>query len=135
MIRQCRQKKIDLVLVKSISRFAHNTADCLNYVRALRELGIAILFEEQNINTLETDGELLLTLLGAVAQGEDEAISENVKWGKRQAMREGKATIQYSTSGCMPSRRARTASPGSSRSRRRWCGRSMTASWADTVSA
>ncbi len=97
MIRQCRQKKIDLVLVKSISRFAHNTVDCLNYVRALRELGIAILFEEQNINTLETDGELLLTLLGAVAQGEDEAISENVKWGKRQAMREGKppsSTVQ-----------------------------------------
>ena len=70
MIRQCRQKKIDLVLVKSISRFARNTVDCLNYVRALRELGIAIIFEEQNINTLETDGELLLTLLGAVAQGE-----------------------------------------------------------------
>ena len=95
MIRQCRQKKIDLVLVKSISRFARNTVDCLNYVRALRELGIAILFEEQNINTLETDGELLLTLLGAVAQGESESISENVKWGKRQAMREGKAAIQY----------------------------------------
>ena len=95
MIRQCRQKKIDLVLVKSISRFARNTVDCLNYVRALRELGIAIIFEEQNINTLETDGELLLTLLGAVAQGESESISENVKWGKRQAMREGKAAIQY----------------------------------------
>ena len=95
MIRQCRQKKIDLVLVKSISRFARNTVDCLNYVRALRELGIAILFEEQNINTLESDGELLLTLLGAVAQGESESISENVKWGKRQAMREGKAAIQY----------------------------------------
>ncbi len=95
MIRQCRQKKIDLVLVKSISRFARNTVDCLNYVRALRELGIAIVFEEQNINTLESDGELLITLLGAVSQGESEAISENVKWGKRQAMREGKAAIQY----------------------------------------
>ncbi len=95
MIRQCRQKKIDLVLVKSISRFARNTVDCLNYVRTLRELGIAILFEEQNINTLETDGELLPTLLGAVAQGESESISENVKWGKRQALREGKAAIQY----------------------------------------
>ena len=95
MIRQCRQKKIDLVLVKSISRFARNTVDCLNYVRALRELGIAIIFEEQNINTLENDGELLITLLGAVSQGESEAISENVKWGKRQAMREGKAAIQY----------------------------------------
>ena len=95
MIRQCRQKKIDMVLVKSISRFARNTVDCLNYVRALRELGIAIIFEEQNINTLESDGELLITLLGAVSQGESEAISENVKWGKRQAMREGKAAIQY----------------------------------------
>ena len=69
--------------------------DCLNYMRALKELGIAIIFEEQNINTLETDGELLITLLGAVAQGESESISENVKWGIRQAMREGKATIQY----------------------------------------
>ena len=55
-------------------------------MRALRELGIAIIFEEQNINTLESDGELLITLLGAVSQGESEAISENVKWGKRQAM-------------------------------------------------
>lgn len=127
MIRQCRQKKIDMVLVKSISRFARNTVDCLNYVRALRELGIAIIFEEQNINTLESDGELLITLLGAVSQGESEAISENVKWGKRQAMREGKAAIQYKR--CTPMRRGRTASPGSSPSRRRWCGRFTTASW------
>ncbi|MDE6840557.1 MAG: recombinase family protein [Oscillospiraceae bacterium] len=95
MIRQCRQRKIDLVLVKSISRFARNTVDCLNYVRALRELGIAILFEEQNINTLESAGELLITLLGAVAQGESESISENVRWGIRQAMREGRANFQY----------------------------------------
>ena len=95
MIRKCRQKKIDLVLVKSISRFARNTVDCLNYMRALRELGIAIIFEEQNINTLENDSELLITMLGAVAQGESESISENVKWGIRQAMREGKAAIQY----------------------------------------
>ena len=95
MIRKCRQKKIDLILVKSISRFARNTVDCLNYMRALKELGIAIIFEEQNFNTLEADGELLITLLGAVAQGESESISENVKWGVRQAMREGKATIQY----------------------------------------
>ena len=95
MIRKCRQKKIDLILVKSISRFARNTVDCLNYMRALKELGIAIIFEEQNINTLEADGELLITLLGAVAQGESESISENVKWGIRQAMREGKATMQY----------------------------------------
>ena len=64
MIRKCRQKRIDLILVKSISRFARNTVDCLNSMRALKELGIAIIFEEQNINTLETDGELLLAVGG-----------------------------------------------------------------------
>ncbi len=57
MIRQCRRGKVDLVLVKSISRFARNTVDCLNYIRALRTLGIAVIFEKENINTLETDSE------------------------------------------------------------------------------
>ncbi len=95
MIRKCRQKKIDLVLVKSISRFARNTVDCLNYIRALRELGIAVIFEKENINTLESDSEMLITMMGAFAQAESESISQNVRWGKRQAMREGKATIQY----------------------------------------
>ena len=95
MIRQCRQKKIDVILTKSISRFARNTVDCLNYIRALKELGIAVIFEKENINTLETDSEMLITLLGAFAQAESESISANVRWGKRQAMREGKAIIQY----------------------------------------
>ena len=95
MIRQCRKKKIDIVLTKSISRFARNTVDCLNYIRALRDLGIAVIFEKENINTLETDSEMLITMLGAFAQAESESISANVRWGKRQAMREGKATIQY----------------------------------------
>lgn len=62
MIRQCRQKKIDLVLTKSISRFARNTVDSLKYIRVLKELGIAVIFEEQNINTLESDNEMLLTI-------------------------------------------------------------------------
>ena len=95
MIRLCRQKKIDLVLTKSISRFARNTVDCLDYVRALRALGIAVIFEKENINTLESDSEMLITLLGAFAQAESESISANVRWGKRQAMREGKVSIQY----------------------------------------
>ena len=95
MIRLCRQKKIDLVLTKSISRFARNTVDCLDYVRALRTLGIAVIFEKENINTLESDSEMLITLLGAFAQAESESISANVRWGKRQAMREGKTIIQY----------------------------------------
>ena len=95
MIRMCKQKKIDVVLTKSISRFARNTVDCLHYIRALRELGIAVIFEKENINTLEADSEILITMLGAFAQAESESISANVRWGKRQAMREGKAIIQY----------------------------------------
>ena len=95
MIRQCKRKKIDIILTKSISRFARNTVDCLNYIRALRELGIAVIFEKENINTMESDSEILITMLGAFAQAESESISANVRWGKRQAMREGKAIIQY----------------------------------------
>ena len=95
MIRQCKQGKIDIVLTKSISRFARNTVDCLNYVRALKELGIAVIFEKENMNTLEIDSEILITMLGAFAQSESESISANVRWGIRQAMKEGKAAIQY----------------------------------------
>lgn len=95
MIRQCRQKKIDVILTKSISRFARNTVDCLHYIRLLKELRIAVIFEKENINTLESDSEILITLLGAFAQSESESISANVRWGKRQAMREGKVSIQY----------------------------------------
>ena len=95
MIRLCKQKKIDIILTKSISRFARNTVDCLNYIRALRELGIAVIFDKENINTLESDSEILITMLGAFAQAESESISANVRWGKRQAMREGKTIIQY----------------------------------------
>ena len=95
MIRLCRQKKVDIVLTKSISRFARNTVDCLKYIRALRELGIAIIFEKENINTLEADSEILITMLGAFAQAESESMSANIVWGKRQAMRDGKVTLQY----------------------------------------
>ncbi len=95
MIRQCKQGKIDIVLTKSISRFARNTVDCLNYVRALKELGIAVIFEKENMNTLEIDSEILIAMLGAFAQSESESISANVRWGIRQAMKEGKAAINY----------------------------------------
>ena len=95
MIHQCRQKKIDLILVKSISRFARNTVDCLNYIRALRQLGIAVIFEKENINTLESDSEMIITMMGAFAQAESESMSQNIRWGKRQAMREGKVNMCY----------------------------------------
>lgn len=74
MIRLCKQKKIDLILTKSISRFARNMVDCLKYIRALRELGVAVIFEKENISTLEPDSEILITMFGAFAQAESEAI-------------------------------------------------------------
>ena len=96
MIRRCRQKKIDLILTKSISRFARNTLDSLKYIRALRELGIGIIFEKENINTLEMDTELIITFMSAFAQSESESISANVRWGKKQAMKEGKVNFPIS---------------------------------------
>ena len=95
MIRQCRQGKIDLILAKSVSRFARNTVDTLQFTRELRGLGIGVFFEEQNINSIYPESEFLIALHGAFAQSESETISENVRWGKQQAMREGKATIFY----------------------------------------
>ncbi|MBQ4426697.1 MAG: recombinase family protein [Oscillospiraceae bacterium] len=95
MVRNCRQKKIDLILTKSISRFARNTVDCLHYTRMLRSLGIGVYFEEQNINSLDAESELFITMYGAFAQSESENISANVRWGKRQAMREGRTGIKY----------------------------------------
>ncbi len=97
MIRKCKQRKIDIVLTKSISRFARNTVDCLNYIRLLKTLGVAVIFEKENINTLEADSEILITMMGAFAQAESESISANVRWGMRQAMREGKVKMQYKT--------------------------------------
>ncbi|MCP1309859.1 recombinase family protein [Paenibacillus tyrfis] len=77
MIQDARNGKIDLILVKSISRFARNTLDLLKYVRELKSLGVAVLFERENINTLDTTGEVLLTILSSLAQDESRNISEN----------------------------------------------------------
>lgn len=81
MIADCRAGKIDLIITKSISRFARNTLDCLNYVRELKDLGIGIIFEKENINTLDAKGEVLLTILSSLAQDESRSISENSTWG------------------------------------------------------
>ena len=97
MIRQCRQGKIDMILAKSVSRFARNTVDTLTYTRELRSMGIPVIFEEQNINSIYPESEFLITIYGAFAQSESEDISSRVKWGKHQAMRMGKANIQYKT--------------------------------------
>lgn len=95
MIRRCEQGKIDLVITKSISRFARNTLDCLYYVRYLQERGIPIIFENEGLNTSQMDNELTLTILGAISQAESEATSSRVKWGVRAAFREGKVRYYY----------------------------------------
>lgn len=89
LINDCMNGEIDLVITKSISRFARNTLDTLQYVRTLKEKNVAILFEEENINTLTMDGELLLVVLSSVAQQEVENISANVQKGLRMKMQRG----------------------------------------------
>ena len=93
MIEDCRNGKIDRIITKSISRFARNTLDCLNYVRELKNLGIGITFEKENINTLESSGEVLLTILSSLAQDESRSISENTKWGLRKRYENGEYGI------------------------------------------
>ena len=95
MIKACKKGTIDLILTKSISRFARNTVDCLHYTRLLKSWGVAVFFEEQNINTMQEDSEFLITIHGAFAQQEIETLSANVTWGVQQSMREGKTRIQY----------------------------------------
>lgn len=89
MLQDCEDGKIDIILTKSISRFARNTVDLLKTVRHLKELGIEVRFEEQNIRTLSSDGELMLTILASFAQEESRSISENVKWGIRKRFQSG----------------------------------------------
>ncbi len=90
MIADCRLRKIDRIVTKSISRFARNTLDCLNYVRELKELGIGVTFEKENIDTLDAKGEVLLTILSSLAQDESRSISENCTWGIRRRYENGK---------------------------------------------
>lgn len=89
MLDDCRAKNIDMVIVKSISRFARNTLDLLNVVRELKDLGIDVYFEEQNIHSLSGDGELMLSILASYAQEESRSVSENCKWRYRKAFEHG----------------------------------------------
>ena len=89
LIADCNAGKIDLVLVKSISRFARDTVDCLHTVRQLKEKGIAVRFERENIDSMSEDGELLLTLLASFAQEESKSIGDNIRWGVRRRFVQG----------------------------------------------
>ena len=96
MISDCEAGKIDIIITKSISRFARNTLDCLGYVRKLRDKGIAVFFEKENIDTLDTKGEVLLTILSSLAQDESRNISENCKWGIIRQFQNGKVLVNTS---------------------------------------
>ena len=95
MIKLCRQRKIDLILTKSLSRFARNTVDSLNYIRELKLLSIPVIFEKEGINTLATESEMLTTIMSCFAQAESESISKNVSWGIRQSFKNGNVPMRY----------------------------------------
>jgi site-specific DNA recombinase len=91
MIRDCESGKIDLVITKSISRFARNTVDCLKHVRDLKNIGVEVFFEKENIYSFDSKMELVLTMLSSIAQEESRNISENTKWGLRKRFKDGVA--------------------------------------------
>ena len=95
MFRKCKAGKIDLIITKSISRFARNTLDSIGYVRQLKAMGVGVYFEKENINTLDGTSEVILTILSSLAQEELNSLSGNVKMGKRMAMKEGRVSFQY----------------------------------------
>ena len=95
MIADCEAGKIDVIYTKSISRFARNTVDCLNAIRKLKALGIAVIFQRENLNTLDTQGEVLITILSSLAQSESQSISDAVSLGVRYRMAEGHGNLNY----------------------------------------
>lgn len=93
MIRLCRQEKIDQILTKSVSRFARNTVDCLNYIRELKALGISVIFEKEGLNTSHMSSEIYISMHGIFAQSESESLSGNVRWGKQKSAEKGNVSI------------------------------------------
>ncbi len=93
MIADCEAGKIDMIITKSISRWARNTLDSLTYIRKLKDLGIRILFEKENIDTMGTSGELLITIMSSLAQQESASISENIRMGIQYTFQQGKPRV------------------------------------------
>ena len=95
MVADALAGKIDLIITKSVSRFARNTVDSLTTVRKLKEKGVEIFFEKENIYTFDSKGELMITIMSSMAQEESRSISENVTWGQRKRFADGKVTMPY----------------------------------------
>ena len=96
MVEDALDGKIDLIITKSVSRFARNTVDSLTTIRKLKEKGIEVYFEKENIWTLDAKGELMITIMSSLAQEESRSISENTTWGKRKQFADGKGSVAYS---------------------------------------
>lgn len=95
MIDDCKRGEIDMVITKSISRFARNTIDCLRYIKELKDLNIPVFFEKENINTMDSKGEILLTIMASIAQQESESLSQNVKLGYQFRYQSGKISVNH----------------------------------------
>ncbi|MFV0362635.1 MAG: recombinase family protein, partial [Suipraeoptans sp.] len=95
MIEECMAGNIDMIITKSISRFARNTLDCLKYIRQLKEKNIPVFFEKENINTMDSKGEVLLTIMASLAQQESESLSKNVKLGLQFRYQNGEVQVNH----------------------------------------
>lgn len=95
MIEECHAGNIDMIITKSISRFARNTLDCLKYIRELKDLNIPVFFEKEAINTMDSKGEVLLTIMASLAQQESQSLSQNVKLGIQYRYQQGKVQINH----------------------------------------
>ena len=107
MIADCKAGKIDYIITKSISRWARNTLDSIRYIRELKQLGIPVVFEKENINTMDSKGEVLITIMSSIAQQESQSISQNVRMGIQYQMQQGKSWVNTTrfmgfTSGMSP---------------------------------
>lgn len=96
MIEECMAGKIDMIITKSISRFARNTLDCLKYIRELKEKNIPVFFEKENINTMDSKGEVLLTIMASLAQQESQSLSQNIKLGLQYRFQNGEVRVNHS---------------------------------------
>ena len=95
MIQDCKDGKIDLVITKSISRFARNTLDCLKYIRQLKDKNIPVFFEKESINTMDAKGEVLITIMASLAQQESQSLSQNVKLGLQFRYQNGQVQVNH----------------------------------------
>lgn len=95
LMQDCKAGKIDMVITKSVSRFARNALDCLKYIRQLKEKNIAVWFEKESINTMDSKGEVLITSTASLAQQESQSLSQNVKLGLQYRYQQGKVQVNH----------------------------------------